>query len=96
MEQNMARILADGLAHGRGPREIARELNKVVTGLGKNRSETIARTEIIHAYSEGQLDSYEQMNIEEVGNGQPPEMIEFVSCVNLWKVLFSKSKKLVV
>jgi SPP1 gp7 family putative phage head morphogenesis protein len=67
MEQNMARILADGLAHGRGPREIARELNKVVTGLGKNRSETIARTEIIHAYSEGQLDSYEQMNIEEVG-----------------------------
>jgi len=67
MEQNMSRILADGLAHGRGPREIARELNKTVTGLGRNRSQTIARTEIIHAYSEGQLDAYEQMNIEEVG-----------------------------
>jgi SPP1 gp7 family putative phage head morphogenesis protein len=67
MEQNMSRILADGLAHGRGPREIARELNKTVSGLGRNRSHTIARTEIIHSYAEGQLDSYEQMNMEEVG-----------------------------
>tara|TARA_R100000808_G_scaffold6960_3_gene20371 strand:+ start:7120 stop:10173 length:3054 start_codon:yes stop_codon:yes gene_type:complete len=67
MEQQMSRVLADGLAHGLGPREIARRLNNTVTGLGKNRSLTIARTEIINSFAEGQLDSFDQMNIEEVG-----------------------------
>jgi SPP1 gp7 family putative phage head morphogenesis protein len=66
MEQQMARILADGLAHGRSPRAIARELDKVVTTLGRNRSNTIARTEIIHAYAEGQLDTFEIVGKEDV------------------------------
>jgi len=66
MEQQMSRILADGLAHGRHPRAIARELNKVVSGLGRNRANTIARTEIIHSYAEGTLDTFELAGMEEV------------------------------
>ena len=67
MEQQMSRILADGLAHGLGSKEIARNLNKVVTDLGKKRAEVLARTEMAHSYSEGQLDGYEQSNVRGVG-----------------------------
>jgi SPP1 gp7 family putative phage head morphogenesis protein len=67
MEQQMSRILADGFAHGIGSRELGRRLNEVVTGLGQNRATTIARTELAVAYSEGQLDSMDQMQVEKVG-----------------------------
>jgi len=67
MEQQMSRTLADGLAHGLGPREIARNLNNTVTELGAKRSLVIARTEIINSYAEGQLDSFDMLNVEEVG-----------------------------
>lgn len=66
MEQQMSRVLADGLAHGLGAQQIANNLNKTVSTLGKNRSMVIARTEIIHSYAEGQLDSYEALNMDGV------------------------------
>ncbi|MAF24531.1 hypothetical protein CL634_03005, partial [bacterium] len=67
MEQQMSRVLADGLAHGIGSKQIARNLNKVVTELGKKRALVLARTEMAHAYAEGQLDSFEQSNVRGVG-----------------------------
>jgi SPP1 gp7 family putative phage head morphogenesis protein len=67
MDQEMSRILTSGLAAGTGPRQIARELNKSVSGLEKKRALTIARTEIINAHAEGQLDAFDVMNVEEVG-----------------------------
>jgi len=67
MDQEMSRILADGIAAGKGPRELARTLTKSVSGLEKKRALAIARTEIIHAHAEGQLDAFEAMNVEEVG-----------------------------
>jgi len=67
MDQEMSRILADGISAGKGPRKLARELNKSVSGLEKKRALAIARTEIIHAHAEGQLDAFEAMNVEEVG-----------------------------
>lgn len=67
MEQQMSRVLADGLAHGLGSKQIARNLNKVVTELGKKRALVLARTEMAHAYAEGQLDSFEQSNVRGVG-----------------------------
>jgi SPP1 gp7 family putative phage head morphogenesis protein len=66
MEQQMARVLADGLAHGLGARQIASRLNQTVTEIGKKRALVIARTEIIHSYAEGQLDAYEQLNLDGV------------------------------
>ena len=67
MDTEMSRILADGIAHGKGPRELARELTKSVDGLEKKRALVIARTEIVHAHNEGQLDAFEAMNVEGVG-----------------------------
>lgn len=66
MSTKMSRALTDGLVQGLSPREVARELGKVVD-LGEARAETVARTELIRAHSEGQLEALEQLGVEEVG-----------------------------
>ena len=67
MSQQMSRILADGLSKGEGPATIAKALRDNVTTMTNTRALTLARTEIIHAHAEGQLDSFERLGIEEVG-----------------------------
>ena len=67
MKSEMSRILADGLAHGRGPAAIARDMTKNIVGLSRTRARRIARTEVIHAHAEGQLDAFEALDIEHVG-----------------------------
>jgi len=67
MATQMNRVLTDGLAQGQNPFEIARELNKTVEGLGKNRSLLIARTECVRAHAEGQLDALEKLGVDQVG-----------------------------
>jgi len=67
IDKEMTRILSNGLASGDGPRKIARELTKSISAIEKKRALVIARTEIVHAHNEGQLDSFEAMNIQEVG-----------------------------
>ena len=66
MGQVMSRVLADGLAHGDGPYAIAQALVKQVK-ISKERARMIARTELIHAHAEGQLDSFERLGVAEVG-----------------------------
>lgn len=66
MSAQMSRILAGGLAAGLSPSEISREMNATITQLGRNRAALIARTEVIRAHAEGQLDSFERLGIEEV------------------------------
>jgi SPP1 gp7 family putative phage head morphogenesis protein len=66
METKMSRILAQGIADGRNPRVLAREMAKQITDISKPRALRIARTEVIHAHAEGQLDSFERLNVEEV------------------------------
>ena len=66
MGNDISRVLADGLSAGRSPRDIARELTKQVD-IGKVRARRIARTEIIHAHAEGQLDGLEKLGVEDVG-----------------------------
>ena len=63
----MSRILADGIARGDGARKLARDLNKSLTTIEKKRALVLARTELIHAHAEGQLDSFEALGVEEVG-----------------------------
>ena len=66
MSQQMSRILAQGLADGSGPAKIAREMTKSIEKITRTRALVIARTEIIHAHAEGQLDSMERLGIEKV------------------------------
>jgi len=59
--------LAQGLSRGDNPYTIAREMRKTIAGMSKVRAARIARTEIIHAHAEGQLDSFQLLGVEEVG-----------------------------
>ena len=66
MSDRMSLILAEGLAHGYSPQKIAREMTKAVSSLSKKRALMIARTEIINAHAEGQLDSFALLGVSEV------------------------------
>lgn len=66
MAKDMNRILSDGIAHGKNPKQIAKTLADEV-GFTKKRALRVARTEIIHAHAEGQLDSFERLGVEELG-----------------------------
>ena len=66
MASRITRTLADGLAQGANPRTIARGMVKTLD-MGKTRALTIARTEIIRAHAEGQLDAMDKMGVAQVG-----------------------------
>lgn len=66
MATKMGRELASGLARGANPRDIADELDDVLD-LGLARADVIARTEIIRAHAEGQLDAFEKLGVTELG-----------------------------
>jgi SPP1 gp7 family putative phage head morphogenesis protein len=66
MKGQMSRVLADGLAHGRSAAEIAGDLADRID-VSMARAKTIARTEVIRAHAEGQLDSYEELGVKELG-----------------------------
>ena len=67
MGQQLSRILANGLANGSAPATIAREMTQSIGGITKKRANVLARTEVISAHAEGQLDSFERLGITEVG-----------------------------
>jgi SPP1 gp7 family putative phage head morphogenesis protein len=67
MSTVMQRTLMDGMIQGKSPRDVAKDLNKSVDGIGITRARTIARTETIRAHADGQLDALKQLGVEEVG-----------------------------
>jgi len=67
MSQQLSRQLSIGFAQGWGPLKVAREMQKTIGGLSKSRARMIARTEIIHAHAEGQLDSFTLLGVDELG-----------------------------
>lgn len=66
MATRIGRSLIDGLIQGDNPRDIAREIDDDLD-IGRNRAETIARTEIIRSHASGQLDAMENMGVAELG-----------------------------
>lgn len=66
MGQQIARTLAEGLARGLGPRQVAQLINERVDGIGINRALTLARTEIIRAHAEASLNRYEEFGLQGV------------------------------
>ncbi len=66
MSARMSRTLMDGLARGDNPRSLIDDLVEDLD-VSEIRAEAIARTEIVRAHAEGQLDAMERMGVEEVG-----------------------------
>lgn len=66
MATRVSRSLLDSLVEGVGPREAGRRLAKE-TDFSRDQALTVARTEIIRAHAEGQLDAMEELGVEEVG-----------------------------
>lgn len=66
MSQDIARTLAEGMAKGLNPYEIARTLNRRVEAIGAVRSRMIARTEIIRAHHQANILTYREAGIEGV------------------------------
>lgn len=67
MSSDMSRILSQGMIDGLGPVVIARQMTDRVSSMPLARAETIARTEVIHAHAEGQLDAFKDLGVEELG-----------------------------
>lgn len=66
MSTKTSRTLTDGLVQGKSPHDIAKDLVDSV-GIEEARASTLARTELIRAHAEGQLQALEEMGVEEVG-----------------------------
>lgn len=66
MRQQLGRELADGLIRGLSPQQIARNIRDRMDKLEK-RALTIARTEVVRAHAEGQLDAMERLGVDKVG-----------------------------
>jgi SPP1 gp7 family putative phage head morphogenesis protein len=64
--QQIGRVLTEGLATGQGPRDMAREMRRAVQTIGRNRSVTMARTEIINAHAESTLNRYADAGVDGV------------------------------
>lgn len=64
MSTQMSRILSQGLIDGKSPLVIAREMTRAIRDLTFRRAFLIARTEIIRAHAEGQLDSFERLGMK--------------------------------
>jgi SPP1 gp7 family putative phage head morphogenesis protein len=67
MAGQLNRIFSDALAHGIGPGETAQRIAAEVNGIDLKRAFVLARTEIIHAHAEGQLDGFEELGVYRVG-----------------------------
>ena len=66
MDTQLSTILATGIAEGRGPKELARQMTQSIDKLQRTRAETLARTELAYAHSEGQLDGFDKLGIDEI------------------------------
>lgn len=66
MSTKMVRALTVGLVQGDSPYEIAKVLADEVD-ITSSRAEMIARTEIVRAHAEGQLEALDKLGVEEVG-----------------------------
>lgn len=58
MDQQISRVLANGLVEGVGPYEMARRINDRVDKIGINRARTIARTETIQTFNTAVINEF--------------------------------------
>lgn len=63
MDQQISRVLTQGLIEGRGARDLAKLVNDRVDKIGITRARMLARTETIRAHAEGSLNTYEEAQV---------------------------------
>lgn len=63
--EEMQKIISNGLLEGKGPQQIARELDEELD-VGRTRARVIARTETIAAHADATLDAYEEAGLDAV------------------------------
>lgn len=66
MRTQLNRILSDGLVAGWNTKRVAREMRQRISSLTRTRAMAIARTEIVYAQAEGQLDGFKRLGVTEV------------------------------
>ena len=66
MDQQISRLLAQGIAEGLNPNQMAREMAKTIDGISRNRAQVLARTEVISAHAEASLNTYQEAGVEGV------------------------------
>jgi len=66
MDQQISRTLAEGLAEGMGPEQMARNINDRVEKVGITRARTLARTETVRAHHVATIQEYENAGAEGV------------------------------
>lgn len=66
MDQQISRELAQGIAEGLNPEDIARRINNRVDAVGRTRARMLARTEVINAHAEASLNAYEEAGAQGV------------------------------
>lgn len=66
MEAPLSQALALGMAEGRSPKEIARNITATIDKIGLNRAKTLARTEVIRAHHGASIAEFRAAGIEGV------------------------------
>jgi SPP1 gp7 family putative phage head morphogenesis protein len=66
MDQQISRVLADGMVQGLNPNTIARNLTNRVDAIGISRARTLARTEVIRAHHSAMVQEYRNWGVEGV------------------------------
>ena len=66
MDQQISRILAQGMAEGVNPREIADRITSSIRDIQKQRALKIARTEVVRAHHHASMALYEEAEVEGV------------------------------
>ena len=62
----ISRVLTEGIATGKGPREMARTMRTAISNIGVNRARTLARTEVIRVHAESTLNRYKDAGLQKV------------------------------
>ena len=66
MDQQISRVLAQGLAEGISPYQIARNIVDRVDRIGMTRARMLARTEVVSAHHQATINEYEQWGVKGV------------------------------
>lgn len=66
VDTQISRELAQGLAEGINPNDMARRLTDRVKKIGRTRARVLARTEVINAHAEASLNSYKEAQLDGV------------------------------
>jgi SPP1 gp7 family putative phage head morphogenesis protein len=66
MDQQISRVLAQGIVDGKSPIQLAREINQRVDKIGITRARTLARTEVIRAHHTANMAEFRQAGVDGV------------------------------